>query len=70
MKLSEILEVIDQVAGKFALAQKNKIGYTEIGVWEMIKYQDAEVDSISTYDDGSLLIMLKNNKGGESNETT
>lgn len=70
MKLSEILEVIDQVAGKFVLAQKNKIGYTEIGVWEIIKYQDAEVDSISTYDDGSLLIMLKNNKGGESNETT
>lgn len=70
MKLSEILEVIDRVEGRLILAQRNKIDCTPIGVWEMIKYQDAEVDSISAYDNGSLMIMLKNDKGGESNETT
>lgn len=69
MKLSEILEVIDRVEGRLILAQRNKDDCTPIGVWEMIKYQDAEVDSISAYDNGSLMIILKN-KGGESNETT
>lgn len=70
MKLSEILEVIDRVEGKLLLAQWNNYGRMDIGVWEMIKYQDAEVDSISAYDNGSLLIMLKGIKGGELDETT
>lgn len=71
MKLSEILEVIGDVAGKLVIVQptKNKIGDKLIGIQDVIKYQDIEVDYLTTYGEGSLLITLKN-KGGESNETT
>lgn len=65
MKLSEILEVIGNVAGKLVISYPNKI----IGIQDIIKHQDAEVDSLDTFSDGSLLVLLKN-KGGESNETT
>lgn len=71
MKLSEILEVIGDVAGKLVIVQpkKNTIGDKLIGIQDVIKYQDTEVDYLTTYGEGSLLITLKN-KGGESNETT
>lgn len=71
MKLSEILEVIGDVAGKLVIVQptKNTIGDKLIGIQDVIKYQDIEVDYLTTYGEGSLLITLKN-KGGESNETT
>lgn len=71
MKLSEILEVIGDVAGKLVIVQpkKNMIGDKLIGIQDVIKYQDTEVDYLTTYGEGSLLITLKN-KGGESNETT
>lgn len=65
MKLSEILEVIGNVAGKLVISYPNKI----IGIQDVIKYQDTEVDYLTTFGEGSLLITLKN-KGGESNETT
>lgn len=65
MKVSEILEVIGNVAGKLVISYPNKI----IGIQDIIKHQDAEVDSLDTFSDGSLLVLLKN-KGGESNETT
>ena len=71
MKLSEILEVIGDVAGKLVIVQpkKNTNGDKLIGIQDVIKYQDTEVDHLTTFGDGSLLITLKN-KGGESNETT
>ena len=71
MKLSEILEVIGDVAGKLVIVQpkKNTNGDKLIGIQDVIKYQDTEVDHLTTYGEGSLLITLKN-KGGESNETT
>lgn len=71
MKLSEILEVIGDVAGKLVIIQpkKNTNGDKLIGIQDVIKYQDTEVDHLTTYGEGSLLITLKN-KGGESNETT
>lgn len=71
MKLSEILEVIGDVAGKLVIVQpkKNTNGDKLIGIQDVIKYQDTEVDHLTTFGEGSLLITLKN-KGGESNETT
>lgn len=66
MKVSEILEVIGNVAGKLVISYPNKI----IGIQDIIKHQDAEVDCLDTFSDGSLLVLLKNNKGGELNETT
>lgn len=71
MKLSEILEVIGDVAGKLVIVQpkKNTNGDKLIGIQDVIKCQDTEVDHLTTYGEGSLLITLKN-KGGESNETT
>ena len=72
MKLSEILEAIDHVEGKLVIVQPKKEtnGDKLIGIQDVIRYQDTEVDHLSTYGEGSLLIMLKNNKGGELNETT
>lgn len=70
MKVSEILEVIGDVAGDLVIAQSTKHGDKGIGIQDIIKYQDVEVDSLTTYSDGSLLVMLKPDKGGESNETT
>ena len=71
MKLSEILEVIGDVAGKLVIVQpkKNTNGDKLIGIQDVIKYQDTEVDHLTAFGEGSLLITLKN-KGGESNETT
>ena len=71
MKLSEILEVIGDVAGKLVIVQpkKNTNGDKLIGIQDVIKYQDTEVDHLTTFGEGSLLITLKN-KGGEPNETT
>lgn len=71
MKLSEILEVIGDVAGKLVIVQpkKNTNGDKLIGIQDVTKYQDTEVDHLTTFGEGSLLITLKN-KGGESNETT
>ena len=71
MKLSEILEVIGDVAGKLVIVQpkKNTNGDKLIGIQDVIKYQDTEVDHLTECGEGSLLITLKN-KGGESNETT
>lgn len=66
MKVSEILEVIGNITGKLVISYPNKI----IGIQDIIKHQDAEVDCLDTFSDGSLLVVLKNNKGGESNETT
>ena len=65
MKVSEILEVIGNVAGKLVISYPNKI----IGIQDIIKHQDTEIDCLDTFSDGSLLVVLKN-KGGESNETT
>lgn len=64
MKLSEILEVIGDVAGKLVIVQPKKEtnGDKLIGIQGIIKYQDAEVDHLTTYGEGSLLITLKNNK--------
>lgn len=72
MKLAEILEVIDDVAGDLIIVQPKKEtnGDKLIRIQDVIKYQDVEVDHLTTYGEGSLLITLKNNKGGELNETT
>lgn len=72
MKLAEILEVIDDVAGDLIIVQPKKEtnGDKLIRIQDVIKYQDIEVDHLTTYGEGSLLITLKNNKGGELNETT
>lgn len=66
MKVSEILEVIGDVTGKLVISYPNKI----IGIQDIIKHQDAEVDCLDTFSDGSLLVLLKDNKGRELDETT